>query len=155
MFGHRMGSQRMVTAPILPELCLDKALRNRVGFLGCFGQGQGLRSMIPGAPLQLRIFHDTDSKEETSQLSFCCWELLGSPSTSTRSYLLLRKTRAVMPDCPSSLLLRRVPSMASQTWGRRGHCGDTGHRGVWDPEQLPVLCSAPELSEQGTAPWAV
>lgn len=33
-----------------------------------------------------------------------------------RNHLLLRNTSAVMPDCPSSLLLRRVPSMASHTW---------------------------------------
>lgn len=45
-----------------------------MGFLGCLGQGQGLDSMILGVPFLLRIFHYTDSKEETPQLSLCCQE---------------------------------------------------------------------------------
>lgn len=38
------------------------------------------------------------------------------PPERPSTHLLLRNTSAVMPDCPSSLLLRRVPSMASHTW---------------------------------------
>lgn len=52
------------------------ALRQRVGLLGCAGQGQELEWMIPVTPFWLWIFHD-------SIISLICWELISFIKCST------------------------------------------------------------------------
>lgn len=58
--------------PAKSSAAFGKALRHSVRLSV---QSQGWDLMILGGSFQLRIFQDTDSKEETSQLSLCCWEL--------------------------------------------------------------------------------
>lgn len=51
----------MVTTLTLPELKgrLDKAVRRRVGLLGCPVQSQGSVSPVFEGPFQLRVLHDS------------------------------------------------------------------------------------------------
>lgn len=63
------------SSPARAQEGLDKALRHRLGLLGCLGQGWGLDSTILGGPFQLRMFHDTDSREDIPAEPLLLWRL--------------------------------------------------------------------------------